>query len=101
MYLNASAALGVTLLRALLVCAAPHTLLLALGAFLSTPGLKIGLMYRNVIIVSVCVYLALIVRAGQETSLGAGRTELSAEAGAGVTTHQGPGAGLDTRGVEP
>ena len=37
------------------------------------------------------VYLALIVRAGQETSLGAGRTELSTEAGAGVTTDQGPG----------
>ena len=46
------------------------------------------------------VYLALIVRAGQETSLGAGRTELSTEAGAGVTTDQGPGAGLDTRRVE-
>ena len=57
-------------------------------------------MYRNVIIVFVCDYLALIVRAGQETSLGAGGTELSTEAGAGVTTHQGPGTGLDTRGVE-
>ena len=39
-------------------------------------------------------------RTGQETSLGAGRTELSTEAGAWMTTHQGPGAGLDTRRVE-
>ena len=39
-------------------------------------------------------------RAGQETSPGAGGTELSTEAGAGVATHQGPGAGLDTRGVQ-